>query len=74
MNAFTKDDILKSIGLEVRRTPTDYVLPALGVFGAGLLVGAGIGILLAPKSGNELRSDIRHRFGRAVEEELPTTH
>lgn len=75
-NAITKDDILKSLGLEVRRSSTDFVLPALGVFGAGLIVGAGIGLLLAPKAGADLRSDIREQIRRHREEidEVPTTH
>ena len=55
----SKDDLLNAIGLETRRTATDYVLPALGVFGAGLLVGAGLGLLFAPKSGKELRGNLR---------------
>lgn len=58
----SKDDILGAIGLETRRTATDYILPALGVFSAGLLVGAGLGLMLAPKSGRELRGDIRERI------------
>lgn len=72
----SKDEILKSLGLETRRSPTGLVVSALGVFGAGLLVGAGVGLLLAPKSGSELRSDIRGRVGghREEEEEIPTTH
>ncbi len=59
---FSKDDILNALGLELRKTPGDFVLPALGVFGAGLLVGAGLALLFAPKSGNELRSDIGRRM------------
>ncbi|RMG19587.1 MAG: YtxH domain-containing protein [Deltaproteobacteria bacterium] len=66
----TRDDILRSIGLETRKTPADYVLPALGIFGAGLLVGAGLGLLLAPKSGRELRGDIRQRASQ-LREKLP---
>ncbi len=57
-----KNDLLNAIGLETRRTATDYVLPALGVFGAGLLVGAGLGLLFAPKSGKEIRGNLRGRL------------
>ncbi len=70
----TTDDVLASLGLQTRKTTTDYLLPALGVFGAGLAVGAGVALLLAPKSGRELRGDlgraaleVKHRvpgFGR----------
>lgn len=48
------------------------VLPALGVFGAGLLVGAGIGILLAPKPGRELRGEIAATAQNAIDR-LPST-
>ena len=33
----------------------------LGTFGIGLLVGAGLGMLLAPKAGRELRDDLRDK-------------
>ncbi len=56
-----RDDILRVIGLETRRTATDYVMPALGLFGAGLLVGAGLGLLFAPKSGREIRGELNER-------------
>ena len=57
-----KNDLLNAIGLETRRNAVDYVLPALGVFGAGLLVGAGLGLLFAPKAGKELRGNLRGRL------------
>lgn len=50
---------------------TTTVLPALGVFGAGLLVGAGLGLLLAPKSGRELRGEIADTASNAMDK-LPT--
>lgn len=59
-----KDDILKVFGVEERRSPMDVVLPALGLFGVGLLVGAGIGLMLAPKSGRELRDDLAKGIGK----------
>ena len=54
-----RDDILRVIGLETRRSTADYILPALGLFGAGIVVGAGLGLLFAPKSGREIRDEIR---------------
>lgn len=63
----TKNDILQAIGLETRKSVGDYLMPALGVFGAGLLVGAGLGLLFAPKAGDQLRSDLRGRVGGVAE-------
>lgn len=57
-----KEDLLNLIGLEPRRTAVDWIWPALGFVGVGLAVGAGLGLLLAPKAGRELREDLRHRL------------
>jgi hypothetical protein len=66
----TTDDVLSALGLQTRRSTGDYLLPALGIFGVGLLVGAGIGLLFAPKAGYDLRQQIgsRIRRRRAVDE------
>jgi gas vesicle protein len=55
---FTKDDVLAKVGLQSRMTAGDFLFPALGVFGVGILVGAGVALMLAPKSGASLRHDI----------------
>lgn len=57
-----KDDLLNLLGLETRKGPTDWLLPTLGAFSVGLLVGAGLGLLMAPKPGAELRDDLRNRL------------
>lgn len=59
----TRDDLLAHMGLQRRSSAAEYVLPALGVFGAGLLVGAGLGLLFAPKPGNELRQELGESAG-----------
>ena len=53
---------LDRLGLEQKRDPNDLILPAIGVFSAGLVVGAALGVLFAPKGGNELRGDLLHRL------------
>lgn len=60
---FTKDEILAAIGLETRKSMTDYLLPALGIFGVGVVVGSTVALLFAPKSGSELRGDIGRGAG-----------
>ncbi|MCL2178371.1 MAG: hypothetical protein FWC28_05475 [Proteobacteria bacterium] len=58
------DDLLERIGLEVRRSTSEKMLPGLVLFGAGLIVGAGLVALLTPRSGPELRSRLRNRLSR----------
>jgi hypothetical protein len=57
-----KDDFLGLIGLQSKRSFTSELLGTLGTFGIGLLVGAGVALLLAPKPGRELRHDIRTKI------------
>ena len=59
------DDVLEKLGLEGRRSAVDKVVPALAVFGAGVLVGVGIGLILAPKPGAELRGELQSQLKRA---------
>jgi hypothetical protein len=63
-----KDDILEMLGLETKQSTGSWIAGTLGTFGVGLLVGAGIALLLAPKPGRELRQDIRERLRRAPDE------
>ena len=62
---FDSDDILEKLGVESRRSSIDKVMPAVAVFAAGVAVGVGIGLILAPKSGSELRGDLQSQFRRA---------
>lgn len=59
-----RDDLLDLIGLEMRRSASDRLVPALAIFGAGVLVGVGVGLMLAPKPGSELRNELRDRLSR----------
>jgi hypothetical protein len=68
------DDVLAALGLERRRSSVDVVLPAAGLFLAGLMVGAGVALLVAPKSGRETRrelkgkaTDLSHRLGTTAQ-------
>lgn len=58
-----RDDLLDALGLESRRSSPQRVGSALALFGAGLVVGVGVGLLLAPKSGSALRDDLSRRLG-----------
>ena len=58
----SKDDILAALGLATKPSTTQRMLGTMGTFGVGLLVGAGVALLLAPKSGEDLREDIGQRI------------
>ncbi len=62
-----RDAMLKRLGLE-ERTPTGDFFTGLGLFSVGVLVGAGLGLLFAPRRGEDLRSLMqdawRNRTGR----------
>jgi len=66
---FSKDDVLSALGLTSKPSTSDRLLGALSIFGVGLLVGAGAALLLAPKSGQALRSDLGERFRNLRPEE-----
>jgi hypothetical protein len=61
-----KDELLSLLGLERKSSPAAGLAGALGTFGVGLLVGAGIALILAPKPGHELRQEIRDRLRRGA--------
>lgn len=61
-----KDDVLDLVGLEERRTASDKLVPALALFGAGVLVGVGLGLMLAPKPGKELREDVKAKLNKGT--------
>jgi hypothetical protein len=74
-NRLSREQMIGALGLDRQHTTGDMIVPALAIFGAGLLVGAGLGLLLAPKSGQELRADLatgvddlKHRGTELIED------
>jgi hypothetical protein len=57
-----KEQLLEMMGLESKRSTGSWLFSALTAFGVGMLVGAGVGLMLAPKSGSGLREDLRDRL------------
>jgi hypothetical protein len=50
-----RDRLLRRIGLE-ERSPSGDFMSGLGLFALGVAVGAGIGLLFAPRPGTEMRN------------------
>jgi hypothetical protein len=61
-----KEELLARLGLQMKPGPLAWLLPALGLFGAGMLVGTGLGMMMAPKPGRELRADLANRLENAL--------
>jgi YtxH-like protein len=66
------DELLSALGLETRRSSAESMLSALAIFGAGLAVGAALGVLFAPRSGEEIRSQLGERMSR-MRDDLAST-
>ncbi len=73
------DEALFRVGLQRRSTVPSSALLVMGGVGAGLLVGAGLGVFFMTGTGREIRSnvaqrvrDIRHHNGAAEVQEPPT--
>ena len=63
-----RDDILEAIGLQERRSTWATAFGTIGIFALGCLVGAGIGLAFAPKSGEEFRNELGDRMRRKADE------
>lgn len=62
------DEVLAGIGLQ-RKQPLGATATALGLFAAGLAIGAAASLLLAPKAGDDIRGDFAERVN-AIREDL----
>jgi hypothetical protein len=69
----SKDDILSAMGLASKPTTPERLLGILSIFGVGLLVGAGTALLLAPKSGQDLREDLGQRIRKLRSDETDSS-
>ncbi len=58
---FDRDAILDRLGLE-ERTPAGDFFTGLGLFSLGVLVGAGLGLMFAPKRGEEMRAALNEAW------------
>jgi hypothetical protein len=61
------ESVLGTLGL-ARKDSSDWVAPTVGGFVVGALIGAGLGLLLAPQSGEKLRKSLRVRAEEAKDD------
>ena len=56
-----RERLLRRMGLE-ERSPTSDIMGGLGLFALGLAVGAGIGLMFAPRTGTEMRNVVGDKW------------
>lgn len=59
--AMDRETLLRRMGLE-ERSPTGDFFTGLGLFAVGVLVGAGLGLMFAPKRGEEMRQTLNEAW------------
>jgi hypothetical protein len=69
----TADDVLYTIGLQRRQTGMDYVVPAMQWLLVGAVIGGCVALLLAPSSGEDLRSQLGEKLQSAREKAREAT-
>jgi hypothetical protein len=67
MDDFDVDDVLELIGLERKRSVVGIFVPMIGILAAGVAIGTGLGLLLAPTSGRELRREAEGKMSHIRE-------
>ena len=60
-----REDVASALGL--RRTQSASLLMGLGLFGAGVLIGSALALLFTPRSGPDLRRDLKQRMDGVME-------
>jgi hypothetical protein len=58
----SKDDLLAVLGLQTRSSTVGNVFGSIGLIGLGMVIGASAALMMAPKSGRELREDLSTRL------------
>ena len=52
------DEILDRVGLERKSSVLEKVITTFGIFGAGMVIGAGVGLLVSPVAPEDVRKKI----------------
>lgn len=69
-----RGDLLEALGIEPERKATDWLLPGIGLFALGLIVGAGVGMLVSPKLMPRRRGELEEGWEQPERMPEPTPH
>jgi hypothetical protein len=59
----TREQVLSAFGA---RPADDAMLSTFGIFAAGIVLGAGLAVLFAPRPGSEIREAISEKIGEKI--------
>lgn len=69
-----RENLMRMINLEQRRTIGDRVFAGVSLFLGGALLGAGVALLMAPKSGADLRKELSENGINPILQRFEGTH
>jgi len=67
----SREDIATAVGLQREDSKTGDLLTAVGILGTGMILGAALALLFAPKTGHEMRGDIAEKVSELGEQLRP---
>jgi len=59
----SRDDMMRAFG---GKSAADDTMSTFGIFAAGIVLGAGLAVLFAPRAGSEIREELRERIGEKI--------
>jgi hypothetical protein len=71
---YDMDDVLNLTGLRRQPSMHAFALPAVGLLVVGVVIGVGVGILVAPSSGRHLRHAVNDRLNQMRERRKSSEH
>jgi hypothetical protein len=71
---YDMDDVLNLTGLRRQPSMLAFALPAVGLLVVGVVIGVGVGILVAPSSGRHLRHAVNDRLNQMRERRKSSEH
>ena len=63
----SRDEMLATLGLQTRRSAAADLMLPLAMLGVGMLTGAGLGLLFAPRPGRETRQQLGETASNVAE-------